>query len=330
MTHRIKIYFTLILYATCTLAFAAEDPDDNIDLFIDIQRKKGHSKDEIKEFLKPAKKNEAVLKAIRKPWERQPWYKYRTIFLTPERIQAGVKFWKKHKSVIQRAAKTYSVDAEIIVSIIGVETFFGRYMGEFNIRDALYTIGIHYPPRSRYFIKELSSYMELAHKGHVNPDTMVGSYAGAMGYGQFMPSSYLHYAVDFNNDGKIDLNTIDDAIGSVANYFNKHGWRYKDHVVVPAKASISDNRAVHLLWGSNPPRFTLGDWKKRGIEPDSKKKYKENKLALFFKLKESLKDQKYWLGFHNFYVISRYNHSQLYSMAAYLLSQEIKKAFYKQ
>lgn len=323
----LKTYSLMALFCFAVCPSTAKDADDYLDMFTEAQKKRGFSDDEISAFLKPAKKNDNVLKAIQTPWEKKPWYQYKKIFLTKDRIQAGVKFWKKYQSTVSRASKIYNVAPEIIVSIIGVETFYGRYMGDFNVRDALYTIALYHEPRAEYFVNELGNYMQLAKNGSVDPNKTKGSYAGAMGYGQFMPSSYLHYAVDFNKNGRADLTNPIDAIGSVANYFTKHGWKKNTHVAVPAKVTVSKKGIEPSLWKSAKPQMTLEDWKKKGVVPDSKIVFPKNQKALLFRVQESEKEETYWLGFDNFYVISRYNHSQLYSLAAYLLSQEIKKAY---
>ncbi len=329
MVHLLKqigVFVLIILlssqvYAATEQAYQAK--------FIQAQLAKGYTRDQIDAFLKPAKKNALVLKTIRRPWEAQPWYKYYPIFLTEKRIQAGVTFWKKHQKAIEKAEKEFQVDAEFIVSIIGVETFYGRNMGSFNTRDALYSLGFYYPPRSKLFLAELGSFMDLVEKEKLDPAQVKGSYAGAMGYGQFISSSYLHYAVDFNADGKRDLYQPVDAIGSVANYLKQHHWKWHAPVVYPAQIK-NEKDVQNMLWKKEKPTMTVQGWSKYGVALDKEnlKHVAAQDRALLFKLNQN-KTENYWLGLNNFYVITRYNHSQLYAMAVYKLSQSIKQAYLK-
>jgi len=184
------------------------------------------SKERINKLFSTVKQQKSILEAIARPAERtKTWAEYRQIFVTNKRVSGGVEFWKKHKDTLNKAAQTYQIPPEIIVAIIGVETRYGQHAGNYRVIDDLSTLGFDYPPRSAFFYKELEQFLLLEEYAGINIETTKGSYAGAMGYGQFIPSSYRHYAVDFNQDGKIDLlNDTVDTIGSVANYFHKHGW----------------------------------------------------------------------------------------------------------
>ncbi|NIQ15869.1 MAG: lytic murein transglycosylase B, partial [Candidatus Dadabacteria bacterium] len=186
-------------------------------------------------IFKQAKYSSRVINAISKPAEALPWYKYRPIFLQPERINQGIMFWEKHKETLLAAEKEYGVPAEIIVAIIGVETRYGQYTGKDRVIDALSTLAFHYPKRSKFFRSELEQFLLLVREQNVDPYSIKGSYAGAMGIPQFISSSYRNYAVDFDADNKIDIwNNPVDAIGSVANYFKQHGWSAGGEIAIKA------------------------------------------------------------------------------------------------
>ncbi|CAJ1897714.1 hypothetical protein HLBENOHH_03531 [Aeromonas dhakensis] len=264
-----------------------------------------------------------VLDTISRPWEAKPWYRYRPLFITPERIRDGVGFWQRHAATLARAEQTYQVPASLIVAIIGIETFYGRQMGRHPVLDSLYTLGFHYPERADFFAKEFAQLVLLAREEKWPLTLLKGSYAGAMGMGQFMPSSYRHYAVDFDGDGKRDLfaNPVD-AIGSVANYFAEHQWRWGESAVEPALIGLAP---VGTLLGPAPELTqTWAELAAAGIElatplaPDTPVKL----LAL-----EQADGPEYWVARHNFYVITRYNRSPLYAMAVYQLSQAIQDAY---
>lgn len=264
-----------------------------------------------------------VLDTISRPWEAKPWHRYRPLFITPERIRDGVGFWQRHAATLARAEQTYQVPASLIVAIIGIETFYGRQMGRHPVLDSLYTLGFHYPERADFFAKEFAQLVLLALEEKWPLTRLKGSYAGAMGMGQFMPSSYRHYAVDFDGDGKRDLfaNPVD-AIGSVANYFAEHQWRWGESAVEPALIGLAP---VGTLLGPAPELTqTWAELAAAGIElatplaPDTPVKL----LAL-----EQADGPEYWVARHNFYVITRYNRSPLYAMAVHQLSQAIQDAY---
>ena len=267
--------------------------------------------------------SERVIAAMSKPAEALPWYKYRSLFLDPVRIEGGRLFWEQYKETLQRAETEYSVPAGIIVAIIGVETRYGANTGKDRIMDALATLAFHYPKRAGYFRDELEQFLLLAREQGVDPLSLQGSYAGAMGLPQFMPSSFRNYAVDFDHDGKIDIwNSPEDAIGSVANYFRRHGWEIQQQIVMPAQGT--GDRYKSLLNDDLRPdimsdKLSQFDILQSGqIPPGTKVKL----ISL-----ESDAGDELWLGFNNFYVITRYNRSPLYAMAVYQLYEEILKKY---
>ena len=298
--------------------------------FVDeMVQQHGFTAAEVNQLLSQAQKRQPILDAIARPAEKsKTWKEYRPIFIVPMRVNNGVNFWNEHRSALARAEKEYGVPAEIIVSIIGVETNYGKNTGSWYVIDALSTLAFDYPPRAPFFRTELVNYLILTREQKHNPLEFKGSYAGAMGYGQFMPSSYRNFAVDFNGDGFTDIwNNPTDAIGSVANYFNKHGWQTGKAVVVPAKltkardtllANESFNKVV-------PPSIKISEWKKAGVTPAAKVARSSPAIAIEF---DGVNGFEYWLGLQNFYTITRYNRSPMYAMAVYDLSLEIKQAMH--
>ena len=286
--------------------------------FVDLMVKEHQfSREEVESTLAKANKNQAILASIAKPWEAKPWYQYYPIFLTEKRLKKGVKFWQSHQQTLARAELESGVPAEIIVAIIGVETFYGTYQGKYSVLDALVTLGFHYPSRATFFRSELAQLFLLAKEENFDITALKGSYAGAMGWGQFIPSSYRHYAVDFNGDGVRDLlNSPADAIGSVANYFKMHGWKPGQPVTV--SAIIADDVERSVANKKLKPRLTVAELKNKGYLPSRPIEVDQVATAM---LLQGDGGEEAWLGLHNFYVISRYNHSKLYAMAVYQLSE---------
>ena len=264
----------------------------------------------------------SIIAAMSRPAEAKPWYAYRTIFVNPKRIQGGVAFWRSNEAALARAEQVFGVPPEIVVAIIGVETQYGGNMGKYRVLEALSTLAFDYPRRADYFRKELENFLLLTRAEGIDPLTPRGSYAGAMGYGQFMPGSFRSYAVDFDGDGHRDLwRNPRDAIGSVANYFKKHGWRTGEPVAVPARvsgAAWSDLVSRKL----SQPSYSVVSLRARGVLPEAPVGDAQAAMLLEFQGRDG---PEYWLGFDNFYVITRYNHSQLYAMAVYQLGQEIRE-----
>ena len=317
----------LVLLLFCAPAFATEHP--GTDEFVtravsehDLQE------DEVRALLAEAEYKQSIVDAISRPAEGKPWHKYRPIFLTSKRINEGVDFWQENRELIAGASKEFGVDEAIIVAIIGVETFYGRITGNYRTIDALVTLGFYYPQnlssdRSPFFSSELMHYIQLASEEDLPAIEITGSYAGAMGMGQFMPSSYREYAVDFDQDGSRDLwRSTADVVGSVANYLHRHGWQAGQPVTRRARAS--NEAAFGEISTSNfKPTLSVAQWQEKGFNSSSE--LSPDLPAAVLKLEEEDRNT-YWLTFKNFYVITRYNRSPRYAMAVYELSQEIKKA----
>ncbi|WP_285762981.1 lytic murein transglycosylase B [Biformimicrobium ophioploci] len=309
-------------------ACAAEDPNYGENAaakaFVEqMVKKHGFDRDDLMDLMGSARKKESILKAMQRPAEKAlEWHQYRKLFISNRRIQGGVTFWEENEKALREAEEKYGVPPEMVVAIIGIETGYGRNMGSYRVLDALSTLAFDYPRRSKFFSKELENFLLLTRDQEVDPREPKGSYAGAMGYGQFMPSSYRGYAIDFDGDGKADIwNNPTDAIGSVANYFKRHGWVRDGLVAVLAekgpKADMSlVNKSLKLRW-------TVGELKKRGWITHAP--VKDSAKANVFKLVGE-DDIQYWFALQNFYTITRYNHSRRYAMAAYDLGQEIISA----
>lgn len=325
--------FTLGAFC-CSAAFATTNYAEREDAkaMIDQLASEGLDADRIRTLLEGAERKESILEAIARPAEKtMTWARYQKIFIQQTRIDQGIEFSKEMKESLQRASEQYGVPEEMILAIIGIETRYGRNMGSFRVVDALATLGFDYPPRATFFRKQLAELFRLEQKAHIDASTIKGSYAGAMGYGQFIPSSYIHYSVDFDNDGVTDLvNNPVDAVGSVANYFAEHGWT--TGLPIAARARVSGDQWQSVVQDKRKPEQTLGSLKAAGVTPVSCQESNhcfeglsdDTPVALFEF--EGTNGMEYWIATNNFYTITRYNHSTLYGMAAYQLSELIKEA----
>jgi membrane-bound lytic murein transglycosylase B len=283
----------------------------------------GFDREELMGVFAQAQRKNSILEAIARPAEKtKPWYEYREIFLNEKREQQGVEFFNQHRATLVRAEREFGVPAEIIVAILGVETYYGRVAGSYRVLDALSTLAFDYPRRSPFFTAELKHFLILTRDQGMDPTDLMGSYAGAMGYGQFMPSSYRGYAIDFDNDDIIDIwqNPVD-AIGSVANYFKQHGWRQGEVVVAAANASANTPEDTFVRTRDElKPERTVSQFAALGVVAKEELDPSALATAMKFELKNGYE---YWLGLHNFYVITRYNHSAMYAMSVYQLSQRL-------
>ena len=266
---------------------------------------------------------QSILNAMSRPAEAKPWSAYRPLFVEPQHIAQGVRFWVEHDAVLARAEAQYGVPASIIVAIIGVETVYGRNTGSFRVMDALSTLAFGYPQRAEYFREELEQYLLLARETGFAPLSIKGSYAGAMGIGQFMPSSYRNFGIDFDGDGQRDLwDNPDDAIGSVANYFHAKGWITGAPVATPATAVAEPGKGLaNHGWSFRMP---LNYWARVGVAANDAGHAEAEAMLLEL---AGANGSEYWLAYQNFYVITRYNHSFHYAMAVWQLSRELETAY---
>ncbi len=290
--------------------------------FIDeMVERHGFSQKELRRLFTRAKIRREIIEAIERPKESLPWYEYKKIFITERSVQRGKRYWKKHAQALTRAQEEYGVAPEIIVAILGVETQYGRNKGTYRVIDAFTTLILEYPPRRDFFRRELEEYLLLARELKVDPMYIKGSYAGAVGVPQFIPSSYRQYAVDFDGDQKRDLlANADDAIGSVANFLKIHGWE--------ANEPVSDDVQLEgtlYVWIEKlgvKPMLSVRHLINYGIFPRNREDTEKHAALIVL---EGESGPIYRIGYNNFYVITRYNRSTRYAMAVYELGKRIRK-----
>ncbi len=284
-------------------------------------QKHGFNKKELTQVMADVKLQPQIIESMNKPYEKKSWDVYKQLFLTPERVQGGIAFWMANREALEKAEKKYKVPANIIVAILGVETIYGKNQGNYRVLDALSTLAFNYPKRSKFFTKELGEYLLLCREHKVSPMQYMGSYAGAMGKPQFMPSSYRYYAVDFTGNPKKDLMNDNEAvIASVANYFHKHGWKMNQGIAQPAKIEGNHYKKINTNYKS--AAYHWQQLQAAGIKPLTASLHSPAKVGLIEF--NTPKGAEYWLAYPNFYVITRYNTSPQYAMVVYLLSQQLK------
>lgn len=281
----------------------------------------GFDRSELEEAFGGARFRPRIVELMNRQTKRMPWNEYRSRFVNREKVDGGRRFWRRFGVELEAASRKYGVPEEIIIAVIGVETHYGRHTGNFKVLDALTTLAFDYPKRAQMFRLELEHFLLLSREESLPLGQPRGSYAGAMGIAQFMPGSYRRYAIDFDGDGTRDLfENPADAIGSVANYLTAHGWQRNEPVAAPAKLAGAE---------ATPPfeaaklstRYSLEELRRRGVSATGA--FPSTKRAIPLTL-QNHDGPEYWLGFDNFYVITRYNHSTYYAMAVYHLSQELR------
>lgn len=267
-----------------------------------------------------------IIRILDKPSTSRPWYQFRATTVNDKLIVDGAAFWQDNADALARAEREYGVAPEVIVAILGVETHYGRNTGSFRLVDSLSTIGFDYPRRAEYFRGELTQFLLLAKEEGKDPLTLKGSYAGAMGLPQFMPSSYRKWAVDFDGSGHRDIwSNPHDAIGSVAHYFQLHGWKRGDDIVAPASVA-PEAQVDKLLADKFNLHYTVGDLRKMGVAPQTP--LADNVPAVLFSLETAPGVTEYWLGLNNFYAITRYNRSTLYAKAVQEIAGQLRQRYY--
>lgn len=278
------------------------------------------SQEELTVLMDNAKKKDGILNAFDKPATSKPWSFFKKLYVTEWREKEGVKFWEKHAQTLIRAEDQFGIPQEIITALIGIETNYGTYTGEFRIVDAFYTLGFYGKRRNKYFLKEFEEFLILARENNIAPNSIKGSFAGAIGIAQFMPSSYREYAIDFDGDGKADLeNSVADAIGSASNYLKRHGWKRGEPIVFPVSAD--NDQVLSEMAGKSKPNRTYGELKQAGVKQDLG--FNDDLAVGLFKL-EGDEGVELWMSLKNFYVITRYNPSNNYALAMVQLSEKIK------
>jgi membrane-bound lytic murein transglycosylase B len=308
--------------AVAEIAVAAQ-PRPEIEIFIsEMVERHGFKQTELESIFGIAQFQPAIINAISQPATSRPWYEYRPLFINSRRIAGGVAFWNSHAATLERARKEFGIPEEIITAVIGVETTYGVQTGRHRVLDALTTLAFDYPKRAKFFRDELEQYLLLGREQDADVVNIKGSYAGAIGIPQFMPSSYRRYALDFDGDGKADLSgSAADAIGSVANYLKSFGWETERAIVLPALVNGENYREV--LFAGRKPTYTVEEMRKLGVIP--RVDISGDSQVTLIELANNGGNE-YWLGFNNFFVITRYNRSVHYAMSVLQLAEEIRAA----
>jgi len=313
---------TASLGARAAPATALDLRRPEVELFIaTMVREDSFDRRRLRKWLRAAQIQPAILEAMNRPAERAKlWYEYRPIFVNEKRIQEGVDFWTAHRAALERASEQSGVPAEYLVAILGVETYYGRLTGRYRVLDALTTLAFDYPARAKFFQGELEQFFLLTREAAIDPLTATGSYAGAMGAPQFMPSNYRRYAVDADHDGHVDLwGNWPDVFASIGNYFKEHGWNPGEPVL--SEASIEPDDPETLDGRQLNLSQTVGTLRAHGIRFDSALPVTAPALLIAADGSDGI----HWrVGYENFYVITRYNHSALYAMAVYDLASAVK------
>lgn len=323
----LKVIVTLVcLLPLAVQAVKLEQGDyryrsDVEDFIRGVAQKSDYSEQELVDLFSQVKNQRHLFERMDKPAEKLDWHQYRKIFITDKRIKKGIEFWKNNRDLLRKVEQKYQVPAEIIVAIVGVETFYGAYRGKAPVFDTLVTFAFDYPKRAKFFTRELEEFLILSKEQGLPLREVKGSYAGAMGMPQFISSSYRNYAVDFDGDGRANLfESLPDVLGSVANYFKRHGWVSGAAITYPLTADKADK--VNQLKPGMKPSYTWHQLKSAGLK--SLVQLEEDAKVALLKLQQKNAPE-YWAGLKNFYVITRYNHSELYAMAVYQLSEKLKQ-----
>lgn len=286
-----------------------------------LEKDYGFSPAEVKSTFAAIRMQPEVLARMAAPAEALPWWRYRQIFITPARIAAGLAFWRAHRALLEETGHRYGVPPALLVAILGVETFYGEHMGHISVLDANATLFLSHP-RGAFFGRQLIDFLRLCRDNSLDPATVEGSYAGAMGMPQFIASSYLHYAVDADGAGANLWNSVPDTLASVANYFRDHGWRDGEPVAMGARLGQGADPAP-FLGDSSEPRATLSRLAEAGIHPAGE--IADPPPATLLRL-DGRDGPEYYLVWHNFRVIMRYNPSPLYAMAVWSLMERLQAA----
>ncbi|NBV75066.1 MAG: lytic murein transglycosylase B [Methylococcaceae bacterium] len=313
--------FLVLLFFTQTVCSEIANTDSFNSFITRMVRQHHYNESELRQLFQQVEIQPAILDAMSKPAEAKPWFAYRQIFMTESRISAGVDFWNQHQDTLKSVEQRFGVPAEIIIAILGVETKYGTNTGRYRVMDALSTLGFAYPKRSEFFLKELEQYLLLTRDEGIDPLSVKGSYAGAMGFPQFMPSSFRGFAADFEHDQHRDIwKNPADAIASVANYFQHNHWQTGKPVAFQLEAHSNNTRLASTK--GIKPDTTVGKIKHAGIKVP---KLLPDHLPARLLSYDMGDQEQLWLVTDNFYVITRYNHSPLYAMAVFQLAEAIRE-----
>jgi membrane-bound lytic murein transglycosylase B len=319
-----RIYFSFLFALSLVISVPVQanyaTKPETKEFIAEMVQKHDFDADRLRALFAETEYKQSIIDAITRPAESKPWYQYRPIFVTQKRIRQGVEFWNRHADLLARAEKEFGIPAAILVAIIGVETRYGRHTGSYRVMDSLATLAFDYPKRSKFFRGQLEEFLLMAREEGVEPLSLSGSYAGAMGQPQFIASSFRAYAVDYDKDGRRDLwNSTADVVGSVANYFSRHHW--SEGEAIATRAKVRGDKYKQLLEKGIKPSLALEQLHDFGVNPIHTVAPGTEVALLEL---ETGRGYEYWVALHNFYVITRYNHSPLYAMAVFQLSEAIK------
>ena len=332
----ISFHSRMALLALVLFTFASAANAENFLQRADVRQyisqlseEQGLDKDYLSNLFVNISSQQGILDAIAKPAERTlTWREYRPIFLTDKRVKEGREFIDQHRALLQRASDVYGVPINVIASIIGVETFYGRITGKYGVLESLATLAFDYPPRSTFFKRELTEFLVLSSAEDWDALNVRGSYAGAMGTPQFISSSYRQYSVDFDGDGRRDLfNSIADVVGSVANYLSVHGWVDGAPIAEPWESGMTSKASVKaLVTKSLKPKHAANVVSELGFSSTQLTDATQNGRLLSVMTMKGNSGEEIWVGYQNFYVITRYNHSRLYALAVVQLADAFNRS----
>ena len=321
LTRGISGLLMLFAVVACHAAAPRAELAPAVQAFVqEMVERHGFEREALARALRNTKFLTSIVRAMDAPATALPWHEFRPRHVNDARIQGGLKFWEEHAGVLERAAAEYQVPAEIIVATIGIETIFGQRTGNVNVLDALTTLAFGYPRRADFFRGELEQFLLLVRETGWTLNAVRGSFAGAIGVPQFMPSSYRKYAVDFDGDGRRDLRQVADAIGSVAHYYRQFGWQQGAPVIVPV--DVGETALEAILAAGIAPHTPIAEFRRRGVLP--LEPVGDELLAALIAV-DADSGKRYWLGLNNFYVITRYNRSINYAMAVHELATALRQ-----
>lgn len=321
-----NILLSLTLSCACLFAYADQalvNRPEVQEYIATTAREHGFNETELVNLFTRIQPRPHIIGIFDRPSTARPWHAFRPNFITKKRAEAGAAFWRKHEKDIAEISSAYQVDPAIIVAILNIETLYGKNMGSFRVLDVLATAAFDYPRRADFFRKEMTEFLLLARGEKQDPLSFRGSYAGAMGWPQFMPSSFRAYAVDWDRDGRHDIwNTPVDAIASTASYLAQHGWLNGGDTFAPV--NVEGEQIAELIADKFNLHYTVAELMQKGVTPISE--LNSNQKAVLFVLETEPGQMKYYLGLNNFYVITRYNKSTLYATAVLELAKSIREA----
>ncbi|ORF26614.1 lytic murein transglycosylase B [Snodgrassella alvi] len=298
---------------------------NDVNRFIDFEVKRGqYSRAQLENFFRQVSYRPSIVRGMDKPGTSLPWYTFVQNNANNVRINTGNIFWKNNTGIIQSVSKRYGVAPQLLVAIVGIETNYGNTMGSYRVADALTTLGYHYPRRAEYFQRELSEFLQLAYEERQDPLSFKGSFAGAMGMPQFMPSSFRQFAVDWDGDGHRDIwRNSGDTLASVANYMKQHGWQSGAPIAVPVNMQPTP-RLQQIIDEPTSLKYTAGQLRQLGVVIPAQ--IKDQEKGILYRLERSPGEYDYWFGLNNFYTIWQYNHSRHYVAAVRQIANNLADA----